>query len=62
MEGVYIGLDKLNSTLEIVDLIDEERETIDLVVAVRVIIGSYVNPDALLKVFQRVWVKKGALS
>lgn len=45
-------------SLEIEELINEEQELTKLLIAARVLTEQYVNPDAILKVFQRVWTKK----
>lgn len=45
-------------TLEIKKFINKEHESMELAIIARVITDRYVNPHALLKVFQRVWTKK----
>lgn len=43
------GLDNLDLTLVIEDLISEEQKSMELAIAIYAIIGRYVNPDALMK-------------
>lgn len=54
MKDVSLGLDDV--TLKIKELGNE-----DLALVVQVFSDRYINLDSLLKVFQRVWVKKGRI-
>lgn len=50
------GLDNL--TIDIKKFINEEHESIELIVAIRIFTNWYINPNAMLKVFQCVQANK----
>lgn len=55
MEEVFSNINSLDLTPDIESLIAEEQRTMEFMVAGRIITNRFVNPDDLLKVFQRIW-------
>lgn len=62
-----IAMDKVSThledlTLEIEELINEEQESMKLVIVVCVFTARLVSPYALLRVFQCIWANKRVLN
>lgn len=55
MEGVCNLMEELDVSLEIDDVLDQDRTSLDLTLVARIVSCKFVNPKALLPVQHKSW-------